>query len=262
MDGCTLPTVGSDTGVLVLTALLVLGAGIALMLIVRRRGFGGAAAIALAVGLGGTALVVAGAHKASAASCASETTIAGTVAPTSIAAPTTTIPGVTTTAAPATTTAVTTTTTSTSTTTTTTTTTVPQVADLTPRILGSTSLVSGVSGTYGVEITNVGPAPSSGPMTFVLNITILSGGSVVSPSPQGSNDWTFVGASGGNLTYESKPGVVLAPGAVSTTTFGITWNATAGSSVRLATTLPTGIGGETDAANNSASLIVVVTAAP
>ena len=79
------------------------------------------------------------------------------------------------------------------------------------------------------------------------------------PRPFASSGWTFVSYSGGDFTYQSNLGFTIASGGVSTGTFGVTWAdlATSGS-FTIATTLPNGIGGETNAANNTASLTVVV----
>jgi hypothetical protein len=119
-----------------------------------------------------------------------------------------------------------------------------------------------VRGTYTFQITNVGDAPTSALMTSTLAFTIDTGTSVLTTTPLASSDWTFTGQSGGDLNYRSNVGFVLAPGAVSTGTFGVTWSPVlpASGSFTMSTTLPTGIGGEINASNNSASLTVDVSA--
>jgi hypothetical protein len=162
------------------------------------------------------------------------TTLAPTT--TTIPATTTTTPGgTTTTPAP-------TTTTSTTTTTAPTTTTLPSVADLTPRITGPLTALPGVRSEYTLTITNVGTVPTSGQMAFTLVFTLESGNSALPAEALASTDWTFLGSSGGNLNYVSNPGLTLAPGAVSTATFGVTWSSQlpASGSFTIATALPTG----------------------
>ena len=101
-------------------------------------------------------------------------------------------------------------------------------------------------------------------MTFTLSMTIDTGVGPLNAVALASSGWTFVGSSGGDLMYQSNSGFTIAAGAVSTGTFGVTWGSglpTSGS-FTMATTLPTGIGGETNAANNTASLTVVVSPPP
>ena len=247
MADCTLPTVGSDTRVLVLVAFLIVGAGISLLLMVRRRGVGGAAAIAVTVALGATALVVGDARRADAATCPPATTVTGTAAPTSIAAPTTTTPGVTTTAAATTTTAATSTTTTTL-----------AVPDLTPTIVGP---LTGFSGQYVITITNAGDAPTTGPMTFTLALTVLNGPGPVLPDFVNSADWTSVADPAG-LTFTSNAGLNIAPGSTSVVTLLLEWRVDAPGSWRGTVALPTGIGGETNGTNNSDSITVVIPPPP
>ena len=141
---------------------------------------------------------------------------------------------------------------------------VAPVPDLTPSISGPTRLAPDVRGSYTFEITNVGDAPTSGLMTFSLAFDIDTGSAVLTPTPLASGDWTFTGQSGGDLNYRSNVGFVLAPGAVSTVTFGVTWSPSLPSagSFTISTTLPPGIGGEVNSSNNSASLTVDVSAPP
>jgi LPXTG-motif cell wall-anchored protein len=244
---CQLPVTGANISMLVTLGLLLVATGIVSLLIVRRRGVGRGAAIVIALAVGTTALTFSEAPRADANSCPP-------TAPAVALAPAAT----TTTTAPVTTTSTTTTVPPTTTTTTT-----APVPDLTPSITGPTTLLPGVRGSYTFQIDNVGSAPTSGTMTFTLSFTIDSGVSTISAAPLASSDWTFVGSSGGDLMYQSDLSFTIAAGAVSTGTFGVTWQdlATSGS-FTIATTLPTGIGGETNAANNTASLTVVVPPLP
>jgi hypothetical protein len=180
------------------------------------------------------------------------TTVTGTTTTTMAGTTSTTVPETTTTAA----------TTTTTTAARTTTTTAAPLPDLTPSISGPTTAEPGAEGQYTFEITNVGDAPTSGSMTFTLSFTLDTGTSPINATPLASSDWTFTGQSGGDLTYVSNPGLVLAPGAVSTTTFGATWPEDIPGSFTIATTLPAGIGGETNPSNNSASITVTVTPPP
>ena len=232
---------------LVTLGLLLVATGIVSLLIVRRRGVGRGAAIVIALAVGSTVLTFSEAPRADADSCP----------PTALAAATAPATTTTTTAAPSTTT------TTVVAPTTTTTTTAP-VPDLTPSITGPTTLLPGVRGSYTFQIANVGSAPTSGTMTFTLSFTIDTGVGTLNAAALASSGWTFVGSSGGDLMYQSNSGFTIASGAVSTGTFGVTWGGglpTSGS-FTIATTLPNGIGGETNAANNTASLNVVVTPPP
>jgi LPXTG-motif cell wall-anchored protein len=267
VDCPQLPATGGSTGLLVVLAAVALGAGVAFLLILRRRGVSGRAAAVIALAIGATTFAV-GDRTADAQSCPPSSNVApATAVPTqtTITAPatiptTTTIPAATTTTAPTTTTTTAPTTTTTVPTTTTTTTTIPVVPDLTPNLTGPFTPLAGVQETYTVTITNAGTATTSGPMTFVIVVDVDTTAGELTISPLASSDWAFVSSTPAGLTYVSNPGVVIAPGAVSTLTVLITWPTSLGpGSLTLATTLPTGIGGETNAANNSASLTAVVT---
>ena len=271
MSGCQLPVTGINPEVLVILALILLGAGISLLLVFRppvgrhsrrRRGVGRRAAMMLfALLVGATVVTSSDVQRADADSC--PTTPAAVIPATTT---TTTAPTTTTTVAGPTTTASATTTTEPSTTTSTTvpetttmtvpetTTTAAPVPDLTPTISGPTT---GGSGRYTISIKNVGDAPTSGPMTFPLTLTVLTGSGPVIPDLVISSDWTL-----SDLTFTSKPGLVIAPGATSVVSLLLEWRADAPGSWRGTVTLPTGIGGETDGANNTASITVVVAPAP
>ncbi len=153
----------------------------------------------------------------------------------------------------------TTTTTTTVPPTTTTTTTAP-VSDLTPRFTGPTTLVEGSPGTYTYEITNVGPGPTIGAMTFTVTFAIQLGANTLTTAALTSGDWTFGGSTGTSLTFDSKPGLVIGPGAVSTGTFSVTPGTGGIGSFQILTTLPNGIGGEKNLLNNTSSLAVGITA--
>ncbi len=275
MSDCVLPLTGGTPLLVVPLAILVLGAGVALVLGVRRRGVGGGAAVVVAFALAAAGLVVGDARRADAQDCAPSTTVTPTAAPTTIGATTTGAATATTVTSTTTTTPTTisptptptpepipTTPTTVATTTTSSTTTTVAVPDLTPTIGGPTATEPGVAETYTVDIENVGTAPTSGPMTVTVAIDIQTGASPFTATPQGANDWTFIGSSGGELTYESNDGFVLGPGQVSTITLRMTWGDTIPGSFVISTTLPTGIGGETNASNNSASHLTVVEVGP
>lgn len=91
-------------------------------------------------------------------------------------------------------------------------------------------------------------------MTFTLTFTIDSGSATITADPLESSGWTYLGQSGNEISYQSNAGFVIDPGATSTGDFTISWGVGQGlGSFVMATTLPNGIGGETNAANNSAS---------
>jgi LPXTG-motif cell wall-anchored protein len=231
MVDCPLPRTGSSTLVLVLLALGLLGGGILLLRIIRRRGVGGGVAVVVVLAVGAV-LAVSDGGRADAAACPSSTTVA-----------------------PPTTAGVTTTTSATTATSPVTTTTVA-VPDLTPNIQGPTTAM--LDATYTVEISNVGNAPTTGQMTFTVSLAATPADASVESFNLVSADWTINPVAGG-FSFTSNSGFVLAPGAVTTATFSLFMS---GGQVMLATTLPTGIGGETNAANNTASHTTVFTGPP
>ncbi|MET0580070.1 MAG: hypothetical protein ABW122_15545 [Ilumatobacteraceae bacterium] len=134
------------------------------------------------------------------------------------------------------------------------------MADLAPSIVGPTTALPGVRGDYTLTIANVGTGPTSGPMTFTVVFDLQTGTSPLAAEALSSADWTLVGASGGAFSYVSNTGFSLAPGTASTARFGVTWSSQLpdAGSFTIATALPTGIGGETNGANNSDSITVLV----
>lgn len=241
---CSLPVTGANVSTLVMLALLLIGAGVSLVWIVRRRRLGTAAVIVLALAVGAMVLTTSEVRAGAQSSCPPS-------APAAVPATTTT------TTAPNTTT-----TTSTTVPPTTTTTTTTAVPDLTPRITGPTTLPAGVEGTYTYEIENVGTVPTVvGPMSFTITFTLQNGTSTLTTMPLTSSNWTFGSSSGTSLTFNSDSGLVIAPGAVSTGTFGVDPSLIGGTtSFEILTTLPNGIGGETNFLNNTATLDVAITA--
>ncbi len=262
MQSCPLAATGTDVRLLVTLAVLLLGVGFTLMLIVRRRDIGRGAAVIVALAVGVTALAVVDTSRAGAqVACPSATGVApADLTSTPTRATPTTAPTVTTTTTRATTTT-SISTTSTSTSTTTTTVAVPDVA---PSISGPTTAAPGVAGTFTIDITNVGQAPTSGVMTFSLLFDVQPANGPITAAPLASTDWAFVGPIPGGLMYQSNPGFSLAAGATSTTTFRATWGPGLGPSgtYTISMTLPTGSGGESNAANNSASHLVAVSTPP
>jgi hypothetical protein len=240
--GCGLPVTGANIETLLMLALLLIGAGVALVWVVRRRRLGPTTAIILALAVGMMVLTTSEVRAGAQSSCPPS-------APAAVPVPATT------------TTAGTTPTTTTTVPPTTTTTTTAPVPDLTPRFTGPTTLSEGNQGTYTYEITNLGTGPTIGPMTFTITFTVEQGTNTLTTVPLSSNDWTFSGSSGTSLTFTSNTGLVIAPGAVSTGTFGVTPSATGGvGSFEILTTLPNGIGGENDSLDNTSSLAVAITA--
>jgi hypothetical protein len=254
---CTLPVTGSNLALLPL-ALAALAAGAVLAFITRRWGVRGGltAVLVLAIGMIGL-----GARDADAqTTCPSETTPtaeATTVAPTQ--APTTTVA--------ATTTAVTTSSTTASTSATTTASTgvvgtpggqSTSVPDLTIDLTGPLSLTAGATGSVTMTITNIGPVPTSGTMTFTLSE--LPTGIASFPTGMTTTDWTAVHTATG-WTFTSNSGVVIAAGATSTITFDVAVPTPgANTSLTLTGVLPPGIGGETNATNNQDSTTISLTA--
>ncbi len=237
MVDCPLPRTGSSTLVLVLLALALLGGGILLLRMARRLGFGGGVAVIVVLSVG-AALTVSNASRADAASC-----------PSSEVAPSTAAQVTSTTAAA--------TTTTTAGATTTTTAPVP-VPDLMPTIDGPRV---GFSGRYTITITNVGSAPTTGPMTFSLTLAILEGPGPLIPSVVIAPDWTSVIDSSG-VTFTSVGGLVIAPGATSVVSLLVEWRVDAPGTWQGTVTLPTGIGGETNGTNNTDSITVVIPPPP
>ncbi len=272
MTDCVLPVTGGDPLPLVLLALLALAAGVALVLGVRRRGVGSGATMVIVFALAAAALVVGSGGKADAQECAPATTVTPTAAPTTIAA--------TTTAAATTTTVATTTTAST------TTATIgnggaipiapstPAVPDLTPTIDGpQTLLLFGPSGTYTVTVKNVGTASTDGqPMTFTVSFpfTVVGfAGALMDPFGVTSTDWTVsedlgtAGSAGSPgtptvLTFTSNSGVVIPAGGTSTVAFSLEFLGEDAAEFSVDVMLPTGIGGESNGANNTASQTVTI----
>jgi disulfide bond formation protein DsbB len=265
---CVLPATGSDPLFVVLLALLVLGTGVALVLGVRRRGVSGAAIVVVALALGAATAVVSDARKAGAQECPPETTVASTAAPTTIAATTT---------AAATTTTVATTTTAASTTTTAAaggavptpptvaTTTTVGVPDLMPSLAGPSSFraLSGAQ-TYTLTVTNLGTAQTNGPMSFT--VTVPATGSVPIVFAVGTG-WTAMTVLGDvdtptTVTITSAPPFSIPAGGTSTLTLQVSWNTVGGGQFTIDVTLPPGIGGETNGANNTVTPPFVVNVIP
>jgi hypothetical protein len=236
---------------LVTLALLLIATGIVSLLIVRRAGVGRGtargAAIVLVLAVLAT-LTLSEAPRADADSCPP-------TAPAAVLAPATTT---TTTAAPSTTTTTNTSTTTTTVPPTTTTTTTAPVPDLTPTINGP---MIGFRGTYAIRVMNIGDAPTTGPMTFTLTISILDGPGPVVGDSFASTDWTEA-ANPTGFTFTSDPGLVIDPGAQSTLLIGLAWNVEVGGQWQGTVTLPPGIGGETNGANNTASITVTIPSPP
>jgi hypothetical protein len=245
---CQLPVTGTNISMLVALALLLIATGIVSLLIVRRGGVGRGATIVLALAVLAT-LTLSEAPRADADSCPP-------TAPVAVPAPATTT---TTTAAPSITTTTNTSTTTTTTVppTTTTTTTAP-VPDLTPTIDGPRI---GFSGVYTIVVKNIGDAPTTGPMTFTLSISILEGAGPVESTAFASPDWTSA-ANPTGFTFTSDPGLVIDPGAQSTLLITLLWGVEEGGQWQGTVTLPPGIGGETNGTNNTASITVTIPSPP
>ncbi len=243
MTDCALAATGSNTRVLVVLAVLLVGVGVTLLLIVRRRDIGPGATLIVALALAVTALGVVDTSRAGAqVACPSATGVAPVdlaVTPTT-PAPTTTAP------------VVTTTTTSTTTTSTSTTTTTLPVPDLTPTITGPAVFGPGQAD-FVVTVSNVGPGATTGPMTFSVNVALLTGPPPVTMENPVSPGWTAAGAGTQTLTFTSTA-LVLDPGDVSTVGFTLVYGNENPATMNLTVALPAGIGGETNSANNTASL--------
>lgn len=270
MSDCQLAFTGSNTGVLVGLAVLLAGSGISLLMITRRpvgqhsrprHGIGTAVLVALAVGA--AVLTSWDVHSAEADSCPSgasaaivplATTTTSTTAPatsTTMVGTSTTVPSTTTTTIPA----------ATTTTVPETTTTVAPVPDLTPKITGPLVFGPGEAN-YDVTVSNVGSGTTAGPMTFTVTVELVTGPPPVTLEDPSSSDWSGTGSGSDTLTLTSDVGLVLAPGDVSTVTFTLAYRNENPASMTIETTLPTGIGGETNGSNNSASLTVTVPPPP
>jgi hypothetical protein len=270
MSDCVLPVTGSNPQ-LVLLALLAVVIGVALVIGVRRRGIRGGAAMVVAFALAAAGLVLSDARRADAQECPPSTTVAPTTAPTTTAAPTT-VPATTSTLA-TTTTASTTTTTSPPTTpqvfpttpTTAATTTTVGGPDLTPTIEGaSTQGVADFPGPlFTITITNVGTAPTSGPMTFTMTPSVVTGSGILNVSSTSTADWTVMEFGADSLLISSSS-LVLAPGDTTTVTFNVAWqlDLVVGGSYKLDVVLPNGIGGDANDANNTVSHTVTVVPPP
>jgi len=224
MSECTLPRTGGAWLPLTVVAIVLLAIGTELVVLGRRRRFGRSTTmVVVALATAATAFGVGGARTASAAT---------DCIPTSTTTATTTAP----------------------------TTTVTSRADLTPVITGPVSFTSGVPNSYMVTVTNVGTGTTTGTMSFDVVATPeaigTSGAATYTPFP--ASGWSVTHRVPG-FTFGSDPGTVLAPGASATMTIMIQWDlADAGDAgtFQLGTTLPDGIGGETNSANNAASLTV------
>lgn len=237
MDCPQIPVTGSNTSLWVVLAFVVLAAGAAFLVAARRRGVSSGVAVMVAFGIGLTALAI---DARTAQAQAADSCPSSTVSPATATSDTTTSTVATTTTEP-----------------TTTTTTAP-VADLAPTIGGPTSALVGQEEQYPIQIANVGEGPTTGSMSFTV---AFAGAGLSIAFSGGLADWNFVPGPGVAVTFTSRPGVVIAPGAVSTVTLALTVNPTSLTSFSMTTTLPTGIGGETNAANNGASHTVAVSPA-
>ena len=279
MTDCVLPVTGSNPSLVVL-ALLAVAAGVVLVLGVRRRGIGGGAAVVVAFALAAAGLVIGDARRADVEECPPSTTTAPTTAPTTAAA--TTVATTATTIA-TTTTASTTTTTSPPTTpqvfpTTPTTAAVP---DLTPTVSGPQTLILfGPNGQFPVTVQNVGTGPTDGTqMTFAVSFpfTVVgdNAGARVDPSAQSSADWTVTNVNLGTVgspgnpgiptvfTITSNAGLIIPAGASTTITLTLELLLEAPAAFSVNVTLPNGMGGETNNANNTTSHPVsIVTLGP
>ncbi len=286
---CVLPVTGSDPLPLVLIAVLLLGAGVALMLGVRRRGVGGGAAVVVAFALASAALVVSDARGADAQECPSSTTVTPTAAPTTIAVTTTAAATTTATSSTTTTVAATTTTTvvgggvptnPTFPTTTAATTTTVAAPDLTPTSIAGlqTLLFNDGPWIYTIVVENIGTVPTNGStMTFTVSFpfTIVGpGGSLIDVVIDTSSaSWTMsvepgtLGSPGSpgtptRVTFTSTSGFVLAAGANSSVIVVVDVLGSAPANFTVDVVLPAGIGGETNGGNNTATRPVVVNAPP
>jgi hypothetical protein len=132
------------------------------------------------------------------------------------------------------------------------------VPDLTPTITGP---ILGFSGTYTILVKNIGDAPTVGPMTFTLTISILSGPGPVVSDDFTSPDWTSA-ANPTGFTFTSNPGLVIPPGGQSTLLILLEWRVEAPGQWQGTVTLPPGIGGETNGTNNTASITVTIPPPP
>jgi LPXTG-motif cell wall-anchored protein len=265
MNDCALPTTGTGVLPLALAGLVALAIGVGLVLMARRRGVGGGTAVVIALAVAATSLALSDVRTADAAPCPSPA--AGTTSPRATTTSTIASSGAagttTTQASTGGSTAASTSPTSTSTTTTsstTSTTEVPLVANLTPRIVGPSTLATGVAGQYTIEIENVGDGPTSGSMLFAVGLTVLSGNSPFLSDNFSSADWNFQGGGGNTesqLFWGSNAGFVLAPGASTTVSFTFVWPPPPGS-IRMHVELASGLGGETNASNNNTALTITV----
>jgi hypothetical protein len=98
-------------------------------------------------------------------------------------------------------------------------------------------------------------------MSFTLTLMVLDGPGPVLPDLVTSADWTSVADLSG-LTFTSNAGLVIAPGATSLVTLLLEWRVDAPGSWRGTVTLQPGIGGETNATNNTATQTVVIPPPP
>ena len=144
---------------------------------------------------------------------------------------------------------------------TTTTTTTAPVPDLTPSISGPRVFGPGEAD-YVVTVSNVGNRATAGPMNFTVSVELLTGPPPVILENPSSSDWTATGSESDTLTFTSMAGLVIAPGGVSTVAFTLVYSNENPASMSLQVSLPIGIGGETNGANNTASMTVVVPPPP
>ena len=283
MTDCVLPVTGSNPS-LVLLALLAIPAGVALVLGVRRRGIGGGAAVVIAFALAAAGLVIGDALESRRAGVPTLDDCRGD-AGSDDGRPTTTAAAATTTVSfdddrvdndhddrggwnvpinP---------------TTTSSTTTTVGVPDLTPTVTGPQDLVLFDQNValYTVSVQNIGTAPTDGnTMTFTVTLPFSAignnGGLLSLGNDPSTADWTVVETLG---TFQTSPGVPGTPTVLTiTSTSGFVLAAGASSSLSLIlqlqvedvaqfsvdVALPPLIGGETNAANNTASLPVTITA--
>jgi hypothetical protein len=115
---------------------------------------------------------------------------------------------------------------------------------------------------YIVTVSNVGTGATAGPMTFTVSVDLLTGPPPVTLENPTSSDWTATGSGSGTLTLTSIAGLVIPPGAMSTVAFTLVYSNENPASMSLGVSLLTGIGGETNGANNTASKTVVVPPPP
>jgi hypothetical protein len=96
-------------------------------------------------------------------------------------------------------------------------------------------------------------------MNFTVNLPVLAGSGTIDMVSSSSVDWLVVQPLPGDPVSIFAPALVLGPGASSTVTFFLDWTGSQSpGQFRVDVVLPSNIGGETNDANNTASLTVDV----